>query len=115
MQKLSGNKYPWTEEEDNLLCYLVKIGGAKEWSKIAELFNQQMRMSYQRNGKQCRERWVNTLNPQLKKGKWTPEEDLVLLRKQYILGNKWREISQDMQGRSETQIKNHFKSLLKKE
>jgi len=31
-----------------------------------------------RSGKQCRERWINALNPSLKTGGWTPDEDKLL-------------------------------------
>lgn len=73
--------------------------GAKEWSKIADYLNQVT--GALRNGKQCRERWNNTLNPVIKKGKWTAQEDLVLLDKQQEIGNKWSEIAHYLNGRTE--------------
>jgi len=41
-----------------------------------------------RSGKQCRERWVNHLKPEVKKGGWTHEEDELILQKQAELGNQ---------------------------
>ena len=32
----------------------------------------------ERNGKQCRERWVNHLDPTIKKGAWSKEEETLL-------------------------------------
>ncbi len=32
-----------------------------------------------RIGKQCRERWHNHLNPNIKKERWTDEEDLAII------------------------------------
>ena len=101
IQKLGGNKSQWTKREDEALRGLVEQEGAREWTKISELLNQHMSAvslgmggSYGgRNGKQCRERWNNTLNPSIKKSKWTLSEDLVLLEKQKELGNKWAEIT----------------------
>lgn len=31
-----------------------------------------------RIGKQCRERWFNHLDPSIKKGEWSPEEDRIV-------------------------------------
>jgi myb proto-oncogene protein len=42
-----------------------------------------------RLGKQCRERWFNHLNPDIKKEAWTPEEDRIILGAHHELGNKW--------------------------
>jgi len=51
-----------------------------------------------RNGKQCRERWLNFLNPSIRKGKWTVQEDLLLLQKQKEFGgNKWSKIAREWQ------------------
>jgi Myb-like DNA-binding domain len=36
------------------------------WTKIGEVFGE-------RNGKQCRERWYNHLDPAVNKGEWTVE------------------------------------------
>jgi hypothetical protein len=32
-----------------------------------------------RNGKQCRERWHNQLDPSIKRESWTDEEDRILM------------------------------------
>ena len=42
-----------------------------------------------RQGKQCRERWINFLSPDIKREPWTPKEDLMLLEKQKAIGNQW--------------------------
>ena len=39
-----------------------------------------------RIGKQCRERWFNHLDPDIKKGDWTPDEDAVLFETQRVRG-----------------------------
>lgn len=44
-------------------------------------------------GKQCRERWHNQLDPNIKKEGWSEEEDRVLLQSHLELGNHWVEIS----------------------
>ena len=44
-------------------------------------------------GKQCRERWHNQLDPNIKKEVWSEEEDRILLQAHTELGNHWVEIS----------------------
>lgn len=46
-----------------------------------------------RNSKQCRERYVNHLQPDIKKGHWTEEEDNTIIRLQSEMGNAWSTIS----------------------
>jgi hypothetical protein len=38
---------------------------------------------------QCRDRWVNHLDPGVKKGDWTEEEDAILVEAQAKFGNAW--------------------------
>jgi hypothetical protein len=66
-----------------------------------------------RNGKQCRERWVNFLNPEIKKDPFSLEEDIYLLSKRLEIGNKWAEIIKQMPGRTENNVKNRFNMMFK--
>lgn len=52
-----------------------------------------MRVHTPGTGKQCRERWHNQLDPNIKKEGWSEEEDRVLLQAHTELGNHWVEIS----------------------
>lgn len=69
------NKGMWTREEDEKLRILVDQIGPKNWSCIAKHFPGRI-------GKQCRERWHNHLNPDIKKEKWSDEEDRTLIQAQ---------------------------------
>jgi hypothetical protein len=90
---------------------LIQENGLKNWNQIANSFN--MTLNSQRNGKQCRERWVNFLNPNIRRDPFTVEEDLIILEKRLNIGNKWSEIIKDMEGRTENNVKNRFNMMYK--
>lgn len=60
---------------------------------------------------ELRERWVNHLNPSIRKDKWLPEEDAKLLRFYQECGPKWSVIAKLMRNRNEHMVKNRFVSL----
>ena len=67
-----------------------------------------------KSGKQCRERWVNSLCPNINKGVWSEKEENILFSTQLKIGNKWSVLAKLLPGRSENDIKNHFYSKLRK-
>lgn len=112
-RKVSFRKSTWQTAEDNILKELVMKHGKKHWQKIANELNERMGNGSNRAGKQCRERWLNHLDESIKKEPWSPEEDLTLLTKQKIIGNKWSEIVKYLPGRTENMVKNRFNTLAK--
>jgi hypothetical protein len=54
------------------------------------------------------------LNPTVKRGPFTPEEDAQILAAHAIHGNKWAVISRSMPGRTDNQVKNRFNSTLRR-
>jgi len=49
-----------------------------------------------------------------KRGPWSLEEDVILLKGILEKGKKWSEISKSLPGRTENSVKNRFNSLVKK-
>ena len=105
----------WTPSEDDILQNLIQKLGIKRWQYIAAEVNSKVWGGEQvRKGKQCRERWINHLNPEVKKGSFTPSEEVLMLEKQMENGNRWALIATFLHGRTENQVKNRFKHILKK-
>ncbi|CAG9327378.1 unnamed protein product [Blepharisma stoltei] len=115
ISEINVQRQSWTEKEDQVLMELVKKRGTKKWTAISKELNDLMyHGKLIRHGKQCRERWGNHLNPSLKKGGWTADEDMYILKRQQEIGSKWSQISKELQGRTENSVKNRWKSIIRK-
>jgi len=105
--KQTVKKGGWTQEEDALLKKWISENGPNDWTRCSELITG-------RNGKQCRERWVNILYPRVMTGDWSIEDQVRIfqLMKQYK--TSWSKISSSLTGRTENSIKNYFYSTMRR-
>eukprot|EP00253_Pinus_taeda_P010585 PITA_10585 len=102
------NKGSWTQDEDLRLTQFVRSHGEGCWSALAK------KAGLKRCGKSCRFRWVNYLRPNLKRGKFSPEEDDLIIRLHKLLGNRWSLIAGRIPGRTDNEVKNYWNTRLSK-
>ncbi|CAJ0751304.1 5627_t:CDS:2 [Entrophospora sp. SA101] len=101
------HKGRWTPEEDSLLkeavgeyLNLLDSDGHPQpipWNKIAQ------RIPH-RTGIQCQARWSEALDPSVRKGKWSPDEDEILKDGVRRYGRCWIRIAELIDGRTQVYI-----------
>ena len=83
-----------------------------KWNEIAKELFIRSGKKYFRTAKQCREYWINHLDPVPVRRNWTALEDFNLIEAVKELGKKWSKVSKKLGGkRTEHMVKNRFKSL----
>ncbi|KAK3538930.1 hypothetical protein QTP86_023476 [Hemibagrus guttatus] len=101
-------KGPWTKEEDQLLVKAVKKYGCKDWWKI------KLEVPGRTDGS-CRDRYLDSLQDDIKKGAWSDDE-VELLKKlvdKYGVG-RWAKIASEMPNRVDSQCLNKWKWMVYK-
>ncbi|KAM0934127.1 putative transcription factor MYB-HB-like family [Dioscorea sansibarensis] len=101
-------KGPWTPEEDKKLVEYIQKNGHDNWRHLPK------NAGLNRCGKSCRLRWINYLRPDIKRGKFTEDEEQFIIHLHSLLGNKWSAIARRLKGRTDNEIKNYWNTHLKK-
>ncbi|KAF1537083.1 snRNA-activating protein complex subunit 4, partial [Eudyptula albosignata] len=99
----------WTKGEDQMLLELVqemRVGSHIPYKKIAYYMEG-------RDSAQLIYRWTKSVDPSLKKGPWTPEEDAMLLAAVKKYGERdWYKIRTEVPGRSDAQCRDRYLKAL---
>ncbi|KFP35661.1 snRNA-activating protein complex subunit 4, partial [Chlamydotis macqueenii] len=99
----------WTKDEDQMLLELVqemRVGSHIPYKKIAYYMEG-------RDSAQLIYRWTKSVDPSLKKGPWTPEEDAMLLAAVKKYGERdWYKIRTEVPGRSDAQCRDRYLKAL---
>ncbi|KAJ1434629.1 SANT/Myb domain [Sesbania bispinosa] len=101
-------KGPWTPEEDLLLINYIQTHGPGNWRNLPK------NAGLQRCGKSCRLRWTNYLRPDIKRGRFSFEEEETIIQLHSVLGNKWSAIAARLPGRTDNEIKNYWNTHIRK-
>nr|AEC32975.1 transcription factor MYB2 [Fagopyrum tataricum] len=102
------NRGAWTAMEDKLLTDYIKLNGYAHWRNIPK------KAGLNRCGKSCRLRWLNYLNPDIKRGNITADEEDLIIRLHKLLGNRWSLIAGRLPGRTDNEIKNYWNTNLRR-
>jgi hypothetical protein len=95
----------WTPEEDKKLTDAVKIFGNCNWQQVAAMLKG-------RTGQQCLHRWTKSINPAIKRTKWTPEEAKLLQRAVQLYGNgNWKKVQRLIPGRTDMQCRERWVNI----
>ncbi|KAG6404864.1 hypothetical protein SASPL_132441 [Salvia splendens] len=90
---------PWTPEEDEKLSRYIHAHGAGNWRNLPK------NAGLERCGKSCRLRWINYLRPDIKRGRFSFEEEETIIQLHSVLGNKWSAIAEHLPRRTDNEIK----------
>ncbi|KAL0235323.1 hypothetical protein GEMRC1_001905 [Eukaryota sp. GEM-RC1] len=101
----------WSAEEDCTLMKAVETyssAGWKGWKEVSKLLPG-------RTADSCSQRWHRVLNPNIRKGTWSVEEDQILagLVQQYGTKN-WKKISDCVKGRTDIQCRYRWYRIAKR-
>ena len=77
----------------------LQAGTQQRW-RLVPRWSQVAKYIPGRTGQQCAQRWRHRVNPNIKKEKWTLEEDRLLMRLVHRHGSAWAEIARGLEVRA---------------
>ncbi|KAM6568160.1 hypothetical protein CsatB_016145 [Cannabis sativa] len=95
----------WTADEDKRLVVAQLLFGPRNWKKTALFVPGRTEV-------QCRERFVNSLDPSLNWDKWTAEEDAKLRAAIAEYGYCWAKVAAAVPRRTDNMCRRRWKKLL---
>ncbi|KAF5457521.1 hypothetical protein F2P56_021618 [Juglans regia] len=101
-------KGAWTAEEDIRLRKCIGEHGQGNWHQVP------LRAGLNRCRKSCRQRWLNYLRPNIKRGNFSTDEVDLMIRLHKLLGNRWSLIAGRLPGRTSNDVKNYWNTHMHK-
>ena len=104
----------WSMEEDELLREAVRAYGERNWQHVSSFLGN-------RTAQQCLHRWTKALNPTIRRGKWTEDEDNFLKTAVALYGFEneakaktmnWSKIATHVPGRTDVQCRERYMNCL---
>ena len=102
----SHSKSSWSAQEDAVLLNAVSGKSNINWDHIASIDGRH-------TPKQCRERWLVKLNPEVRRSPFEPWEDELIQSERQKIGNHWSLIAQLLPGRTSCSVKNRWYTVLR--
>ncbi|KDQ13854.1 hypothetical protein BOTBODRAFT_33289 [Botryobasidium botryosum FD-172 SS1] len=96
------DKKTWTKQEDQALIQATRDFGTSHWGIVA------LHVGSDRTPVQCMHRWIYSLDPSIKHGRWTAEEDQLLLSAVAIHGSTWVKVKACIPGRTGAQCRERW-------
>src|SRR3979411_291060 len=94
----------WINIEDEILKASVSKYGLNQWARVSSLLAR-------KTPKQCKARWLEWLDPSIRKIEWSREEDEKLLHLAKLMPTQWRTIA-PIVGRTANQCLQRYNNLL---
>jgi len=91
----------WSHFEDTILLDMTQNKSRINWSLIQQTLKT-------KTIDMCKSRFLKLQNYGYKTGKWTKEEDKILIQLVNTVGNSWKIISKVMKNRNEKQIRSRY-------
>ncbi|KAI0356567.1 hypothetical protein OH77DRAFT_1373697, partial [Trametes cingulata] len=98
--------HSWTPEADERLLQAVGIYGTDSWALVARW------VSEDATAAQCQNRYTRTLDPTLKRGPWTPQEDERLKQAVEVFGHSWIDVASFVEGRNNEQCRDRYQEYV---
>jgi hypothetical protein len=102
-------KGKWSPHEDEQLMAALKLYGTQNWQAVAQMLDG-------RTGQQCLHRYEKAINPQIKRGRWSQDEDKKLKEAIEPFLNEsrinWSVVKQSVLGRTDVQCRERWVNVL---
>jgi hypothetical protein len=96
----------WTPADDEILLHAISFQETIVWDSVAAKVGNH-------NAKQCRERWLVKLNPEVRRSPFEKWEDDLIRSERLRIGNHWALIAQRLPGRTACSVKNRWYTVLR--